>query len=115
MVKIEERVIVHGHPLRELGIELGNVLLFRILVPLFKRPERPAVVNRVIKPQTEAGGRESQRPHFGVLSMRADGALAPLLADPLIQTSVRILEGVLAMVHNGKATIIFLVAGRIQV
>jgi hypothetical protein len=44
MVQIQERVIVPGHPLGELVIKPGNVVLLRILVPLFKRAERiPAV------------------------------------------------------------------------
>jgi hypothetical protein len=59
MVQIEERVIVHGHPLGELVIKPGNVALLRILVPLFKRPERIAAVDCVREPQTEAGDRES--------------------------------------------------------
>jgi hypothetical protein len=44
MVKIEERVIVPGHPCGELVIKPGNVVLLRILVPRPKRAERiPAV------------------------------------------------------------------------
>ena len=33
MIKAEKRVIVDGHPLGQLVIKLGNVVLLRILVP----------------------------------------------------------------------------------
>ena len=115
MVKVEKRVIVHGHPLGQLVIKLGNVVLLRILVPLLKRSESITAVHYVRKPQTEAGDRESERPHFGILSMRAYGALAPLLTNPLIHAGVRIVERMFAIVHNAKATIIFPVARHIQV
>ena len=47
MVQIEERVIVSGHPFGALIIKPGNVVLLRILVPLFKRAERIAAVDYV--------------------------------------------------------------------
>ena len=115
MVKVEKRVIVDSHPLGQLVITPGNVVLLRILVPLLKRSESVTAVHYVRKPQTEAGDRESERPHFGILSMRAYGALAPLLTNPLIHAGVRIVERMFAIVHNGKATIIFPVARGIQV
>ena len=115
MVKVEKRVIVHGHPLGQLVIKLGNIVSLRIPVPLLKRSERVAAVYCIRKPQTEAGDRESQRPHFSILSMRAYGALAPLLTNQLIHAGVRIVERMFAIVHNGKAIIIFRIARRIQV
>jgi len=115
MVKVEKRVIVHGHPLGQLVIKLGNIVSLSIPVPLLKRSERVAAVYSIRKPQTEAGDRESQRPHFSILSMRAYGALAPLLTNQLIHAGVRIVERMFSIVHNGKVTIIFPVARRIQV
>ena len=113
MIKAEKRVIVDGHPLGQLVIKLGNIVSLRIPVPLLKRSERVAAVHCIRKPQTEAGDRESQRPHFSILSMRAYGALAPLLTNQLIHAGVRIVERMFAIVHNGKAIIIFPVARRI--
>src|SRR6266851_8808806 len=115
MVNVEKRVIVDSHPLGRMVTELGNVVLLRILVPLLKRSESITAVHYVRKPQTEAGDRESERPHFGILSMRAFGALAPLLTDPLIHVGVRIVKCMFAIVNNGKALIIFPVARSIQV
>ena len=44
MVQIEEGVIVPRHPFGALVIKPGNIMLLRILVPLFKRAERiPAI------------------------------------------------------------------------
>ena len=47
MVNVEKRVIVDSHPLGRMVTELGNVVLLRILVPLFKRAERIAAVDYV--------------------------------------------------------------------
>jgi hypothetical protein len=47
MVQIEERVIIRGYPCGKLVIKPGNVVLLRILVPLFKRAERIVAVDYV--------------------------------------------------------------------
>ena len=69
MIVRNQGVIVHRDPFRGRRLRLGNVVFLGILVPLLKCPEGIAVVERVVEPQTEAGDRESKRPHFGVLSM----------------------------------------------
>lgn len=85
-------------------------MFFRVLVPLLKRAKSIGSICRIRKPQTEAGSRKSQRPHFGILSMRTDSAPAPLFTDVLIKQAMRVMESMFAIIYDGKAVIVLSVA-----
>ena len=85
-------------------------MFFRVLVPLLKRAKSVGSVCRIRKPQTEAGSRKSQRPHFGILSMGTDRAPAPLFTDALIKQAVRVMESMFAIIYYGEAVIVLSVA-----
>ncbi len=110
MVQIQQRVVIHCHPIRELILGFTDIVLFRVLIPLLKRAKSIGSVYRIRKPQTEAGGRKSQGPHFSILSMGTDRALAPLFADALIKQAVRVMESMFAIIYDGEAVIVLSVA-----
>lgn len=106
MVQIQQRVVIHCHPIRELILGFSDIVLFRVLIPPLKRAKSVGSVYRIRKPQTEAGSRKSQRPHFGILSMRTDRALAPLSTDVLIKQAVRVMKSMFTVIYDGEAVIV---------
>ena len=116
VIQINQWVVIHRDPFgRDRVFRRSDKIFLGVLVPLLKSAKRIPIVERVGKPQTEAGDRESKRPHFSVLSMRAFGSATPLFADELIHAGVGIMKRVLAIIHNREAVIIFFVTRRIQV
>ena len=116
MIQIHQRVVIHGDPFgRDWVFRWSNIILLSVLIPLLKSAEGIPIVERVGKPQTEAGDRESKRPHFSVLSMRAFRPATPLFADKLIHAGVGVMKGMFTIIHHAEAVIIFLVTRGIQV
>ena len=116
MVKVSQRVVVHRDPFgRNRVFGRGNIVFLRVLVPLLKCAKCVAFIERVGKPQTEAGDRKSKRPHFRVLSMGAFWPAGPLFADVIVHAGVCVMEGMLAIVYHGESIIVFSVSGGVQV
>ena len=90
-------------------------MLLGVLPPAVEDPVSVRLAEQIVQPQTEAGARQSIWPDLGVLTVASLPAGGPLPCQEVVDTVVRVGEGVGSITNDGERPAPFVVPAHVAV